>query len=259
MRFIFSRSAPLSKLSLHYSMSIVALAIVFGSLLYVVPAQRGLALNSNNYRIDEDSVGGGGGINATSPNYQSQDNIGQLGVGDSASATKRTQSGAVTTNDPGLSFILNSSSVALGSLSTSLTRTDTTTFSVLNYTSYGYIVQTLGSPPNNGAYTLAGMPTTTTSSVGTEQFGINLVANTSPITYGANPVQNPSTSFSYGAAASGYNSANNYRYVSGETIATATQSSGKTDYTMSYIANIGINTPAGSYSGKQTLVVTGTY
>jgi len=52
---------------------------------------------------------------------------------------------------------------------------------------------------------------------------------------------------------------NEYRYVSGETIAFAPKDSGKTTYTMSYIINVNSFTPPGQYTTDQTLVVTGTY
>ena len=62
-----------------------------------------------------------------------------------------------------------------------------------------------------------------------------------------------------GAAASNYNTANNFRYNGGETIASAPKTSGQTNYTISYIVNAATTTPGGSYSGNQTLVCTGTY
>jgi len=232
--------------------------------LFIISTQAVLAATSTNFSIQEDFFGSGGVIDSSSPNYQSFDSIGGVSVGDSASPNvptsgSQTQSGYTTTDDPSLNFIVTGSNVALGSLSTSLAKTATGTFSVLNYTSSGYIVQIVGTPPSNGAHTLANMSVAATSSVGTEQFGINLVANTSPATFGANPVQQPSTSFSYGSAATGYSTSNNYKYVDGQTIATATRASGKTDYTISYLANISIATPGGSYSGNQTLVCVGTY
>lgn len=218
-----------------------------------------LAANSSNYQIQEDFVGGGGVIDSSSPNYQSSDVVGDAAVGDSAGTSYQTQSSYKTTPDPTLTFAVNSSSVSLGALSSAMTKTGTATFNVLNYTSSGYIVQAVGSPPSNGVHSLTGMSSPTASAVGTEQFGINLKANTSPATFGADPVQVPSSSFGYGAAAAGYNTANQFKYVSGNTIATATKTSGKTNYTISYIANISVNTPGGSYSGDQTIVCTGTY
>lgn len=217
------------------------------------------ALSSSNYKIEEDFVGGGGSVDSSSSSYQSQDSIGAPAVGDSESASNRTQSGATTTDDPMLELSVNTASVSLGSLSTSLTRTGSATFSVRNYTSYGYVIQIIGTPPTSNGHSLTNLVSATASSSGTEQFGLNLVANTSPTSFGADPVQVPSSSFSFGQAQSGYATTNNYKYNSGDVIASAPKSSGQTDYTVSYIANISNQTPAGSYSGHQTIVCTGTY
>lgn len=217
------------------------------------------AISSSNYQVQEDFVGGGGSASSSSTSYKSQDSIGAAAVGDGASATKRSQSGTTTTNDPTLTFAVNTSSVSLGSLSSSIAKTGTATFNVLNYTSYGYIVQVLGSPPSNGSHALTNMSSAAASSAGTEQFGINLKANTAPASFGADPQQAPDSTFSFGVAASGYNTTNTYKYVSGDTIASAPKSSGKTTYTLSYVANISNSTQNGSYSGQQTLVCTGTY
>jgi hypothetical protein len=217
------------------------------------------AINSTNYQINEDFIGGGGNTRSTSPNYISQDTIGGGAAGGAAGTAFRSISGVQTTNDPTLTVQINSASVNLGSLSTSLTRTGTASFDVLNYTSYGYLVKLLGNPPDNGNHTLTNMSSQAASATNTEQFGINLKANTAPTTFGAEALQVPDNTFSFGVAATGYNTANQYKYVSGDTIASAPKSSGKTTYTISFIANISNNTPGGSYSGRQTLVVIGTY
>lgn len=219
------------------------------------------SISSTNYEILEDYFSSGGNVESSSSSYMTRDSIGNIGVGSkNASGTDyRNQSGPITTNFPSLSFSVNTPSVNLGALSTSATATGTATFSVLNYTSYGYIVVINGNTPTSGANSLDGLSSQAASSTGTEQFGINLVANTSPATFGADPSQVPSNSFSFGSAASGYDTTNLYKYVSGNTIAQATQSSGQTDYTISYIANISSSTPAGQYTTTQNLVVVGTY
>lgn len=236
---------------------IVLLASLFVTGLLLAPAHVA-ASSSTNYQIQEDDVGGGGRTESNSASYSAQDSIGDAAVGNANSSGYGQQAGSITTNDPTLTVIVNDSSVNLGALSASSTKTGTATFSVLNYTSYGYIVQIIGQPPNNGAYTLTGMSSPAASQAGDEQFGINLKDNSSP-DIGAEPQQVPDSSFSSGAAATGYNTVNIFKYISGNTIAQAAQSSGRTDYTISYIANMSINTPGGSYSGNQTLVVTGTY
>jgi hypothetical protein len=106
---------------------------------------------------------------------------------------------------------------------------------------------------------MQGMATTAASSAGTEQFGINLRANTSPATFGAEPVQVPDGTFSFGTVASGYSTVNQYRYVKGETIASSGRSSGETDYTISYIMNISSVTPGGTYTMDHNLVATATF
>lgn len=232
--------------------------LVVGGVI-ITSASSVLALSSPNYSIDEDFVGGGGTADSSSPSFSARDSIGGTAVGDGESANHGAQSGATTDGDPMLEFSVNSSSVALGALLTSLTRTATSTFSVRNYTSHGYVVQVVGAPPTNGSHPLTNMATAGSSVQGTEQFGINLVANTSPSAFGANPVQLPDSSISFGVAASGYNTANNYRYNSGDVIASASESSGRTDYTVSYIANRSNTTPGGSYAGQQTFICTGTY
>lgn len=237
-------------------LSVFLMAVISIECILPLPVH---AVQSTNYQIQEDFIGGSGNARSTSPNYTAQDTIGAPAAGPAAGTNYKTQSGSPTTPDPTLTMSVDTASVNLGSLSTSLTRTGTANFSVLNYTSYGYIVQVLGNPPDNGGHTLTNMSSPAASTVGTEQFGINLKANTSPTTFGAEPQQVPDNSFSFGTAASGYNTANSYKYVSGNTIASAPKSSGKTTYTVSYIVNTSNNTPGGSYSGKQTLIVIGTY
>ena len=218
--------------------------------------------SSSNYRIDESFIGPGGNLDSGSTNFSlesGQQSLGNAGVAQGTSTNYRVQSGYTTTADPRLTCIITSSSINFGGFSTSTAKTGTATFSVLNYTAYGYNVSIIGNTPSNGSHNLTGINPTDISRPSTEQFGINLVANTSPATYGADPVQVPDNTFSFGVAATNYNATNNYRYVAGETIASAPQSSGQTDFTISYLINVATTTPGGSYSGNQTIVCTGTY
>lgn len=234
----------------------IAVVIAMPALVHAQTSQ------SPDYQVQESFIGPGGDVESNSTNYQSGGSIGDIGIGESApnpAGDYRTISGYNTTSDPALTFAVNTSSLNFGALSTSATTTATATFSVYNYTSSGYVVQTVGTPPANSGHTLTAMSSTAASSTGIEQYGINLVANTAPTTFGANPSQVPSSVFSSGAAASGYNTANQYRYVNGESIATASQSSGQTNFTISYIVNVATSTPGGSYNGSQELVCVGTY
>lgn len=213
-------------------------------------------LKSNNYQFAEPAVGFDGLVQSSSTNYQSLESVGGSAVGNYSSNGYQVQAGATTTADPTLSFAVNGTSANFGSFSPSSAATATSSFTVLDYTSYGYAVQIFGTAPTNGAYTIASMPTATASTAGTEQFGINLVANTSPTTFGANPVYGL---FGVGSAATNYNIANLFRYVNGDIIATAPKSSGVTTYTISYIVNTSSITPSGLYTSNQSIICTGTY
>jgi hypothetical protein len=211
---------------------------------------------SSNYRFDESTIGSGGLIQSNSANFQGSNASGDLAVGNSASENFQIEAGSHTTNDPTLAFAINRADASFGSFSASNPTTATASFSVANYTSYGYVVQIFGTPPTNGNHIITPMATTNTSQTGIEQFGVNLVANTLPISVGANPNNGQ---FGFGSASSNYATSNSYRYVSGETIASAPKSSGLTTYTLSYLVNVGSLTPGGQYKSNQTLVVTGTF
>lgn len=215
---------------------------------------------STNFKFNESAIGSGGLIQSNSANYQGRDSIGDIGVGPAASSNFQIAAGSTTTNDPALSVAVNGT-INFNAFSAATATTATTTFTVLNYTTYGYIVQILGNAPSNGSTTIEAMdpsgPSFPGASVaGTSQFGINLVANTLPVSIGANP---DNGQFGFGTVAGNYGTSNSYRYVSGETIAQATRNSGTTTYTITYLVNVPALTPGGIYTSDQTLVVTGTY
>lgn len=218
--------------------------------------------NSTHYSVDEVYFGTGGELNACSTNYCSKQSAGETGVGATSSTNYKSQAGFNTDRTPYLSFTVTGGSTNLGVLSTGSAATTTATFSVKSYLAGGYVVQTASDPPVNSLPTqpmLHALTSPTASSPGTEQFGINLVANTSPTTFGANAIQVPDSTFAFGAAATGYNTPNLYKYVKGDTVAQSTRSSGETDYTISYLFNISNVTAAGQYVFNHVLVATSTF
>jgi hypothetical protein len=238
----------------------VKCAIVGFFILLLMPAVALAAQSSSaHYQVNEVFVGSGGALNDCSASYCAKESIGETAVGNPSSAHYQAHAGFNTDRTPYLQFIVNATNTNIGVLSTGSATTTTGTFSVKNYLSSGYSVVTVSNPPQNNTYTMHNLTTPTASSPGTEQFGMNLVANTSPITFGANPGQNPSSAFSFGVAAAGYNTANLYKYVPGDTIASSSTSSGETDYTISYLYNIGVLTPGGTYSFNDVLVATATF
>jgi hypothetical protein len=232
-------------------------------LAYLLSPPIAEALSSPNYRFEETSLGGSGFLNAQSNNYQATGTSGILGLGDSAGSGYQLNNGHVTTPDPTLTFAVNDFNISFPDFSATVASTTTSTFQVLNYTSYGYVVQIYGTPPTNGSHVITAMGTSSPepSQVGNEQFGINLVANTSPVSVGANPDNNDSEGhqFGYGQTSTNYDTPNNYRFVSGETIAEAPKSSGQTVYTISYLVNVNPLTPGGKYTSNQTIICIGTY
>lgn len=215
--------------------------------------------SSTNYQVNEVFFGAGGALNDCSANYCAKESAGETGVGSTSSPNYQAHAGFNTDRTPFLQFIVDGTNIDVGVLSTSTTATATATFSVKNYLSEGYQVVTVSQPPKYNTYTMQNLTSPTSPVAGTEQFGINLVHNTSPASFGASPVQVPSSAFSFGQPASGYDTLNKFKYVPGDTIAYSNSSSGETDYTISYIYNISNVTPGGTYDFNDVLVATATF
>jgi len=214
---------------------------------------------SSNYLIDEAFIGPGGTIDSNSTNYNVQGSLGDTGVGERSSPGYNLLAGYTTDAAPTLIFRVNTAVIDLGILDAATTSTDSATFSAGSYNAEGYVIQTVSAPPTYETESLDPITTAAASQTGIEQFGINLVANTSPATFGADPVQIPDSSFGFGSVASGYDTANLYQYNQGDVIAQSNESSGITDYTISYIVNISNTTPSGEYRMEHFMVATSTF
>jgi hypothetical protein len=227
---------------------------------------------SSSYQVTESFFGSGGQYACSTGSFCANQSAGELTVGKACdpSDSKCIQAGFNTNRTPYLEFIINTPSVDVGVLDTNETHVGTGTFQVKTYLSQGYQVTTEANAPSIPGHTFA-TPSASGPTPGTERFGINLVANSCPAsapssgagscsgTLGANPTQDPDSTFSFGTVAAGYNTANVYKYNNGDTIATSTKSSGVTDYTISYIFNISNVTPAGAYRMTHVLVATSTF
>jgi hypothetical protein len=236
---------------------IIAIGLTFLSFSPVVFAQ----YTSPNYKAEETFFGSGGELDASSPNYKAQSSVGALGIDYPSSSSYKAFSGFLTPNEPFLTMAINTSTVNLGTLDSTAAKTGNATFTVRAYTNSGYTVVTVSQPPQtNGGLTPTPMTSQGASAVGTEQFGINLRANTAPATFGADPSKQPDATFADGKAATGYDTVNQYKYNAGAVIAqTNSNGWGQTTYTISYIANITGITRAGQYSMVHDLVAVPTY
>jgi hypothetical protein len=229
-----------------------------------------LQSSSAHYGVDETFFGSGGELNACSASYCSKQSAGETAVGAAGSASYQIQAGNNTFRDNSLEMIVGTTNINLGQLTTTVTKTASAQFSVKSYLSSGYVVYTHSPGPKYSSHILQ-LLTGAGSTTGSEQFGINLVANACPANtnpsgaggcsggLGADPQEVPDSTFSFGHAATGYDAPDVYKYNDGDEIAYANSSSGETDYTISYLFNISNVTPAGTYVMNHDLVATATF
>jgi hypothetical protein len=142
------------------------------------------------------------------------------------------------------------STVNLGTGSTTATSSGTSILAASTNGTTGYSITVSGSTLTSGSNTITALSSGAASSVGTKQFGLNLVANTTPAVGSA---VNGSGS---GTAATNYATANTFRFGTGETVASVGAATNANTYTVSYIANIDGLTPPGSYTTTLTYVAT---
>lgn len=223
--------------------------------------------SGSTYKIEEAQVGATGSDNElTSTQYQARATAGDTAVGIVNGTTYQAIGGFTTSDTPELEVIASLLNLDLGNASTSTALTGTSVFGVRSYLAQGYVVIIRGAAPTQESnYTMSALASQTISTVGTEQFGINLALNTTgcatpaPANYGAAPAQVPDSSFSFGIANINYDDCGQYRYVDGDTIAQSSSSSGVTNYTISYLVNINTITRAGTYNFPHSVNVVSTF
>lgn len=147
---------------------------------------------------------------------------------------------------------------------------------------HGYAITAEGNSLTNGSYHIPGIgttPATDTSTVGTNAFGLNLVADTHanaslPALSIASANINPASDGSnyYGAASANFNTVETYAFAQSDTTltlndvaasdyghaGTADPTNGQV-YTVTYMANVAANLPAGTYTTTLTYICTPTF
>jgi hypothetical protein len=130
----------------------------------------------------------------------------------------------------------------------------------------GYVITVSGVTLTSGSNTIPALTSAAAAAIGNGQFGMNLVANTTASSTPAvgtavAPAAN-GTSFK-GQGLAGYNTADTFKYNSGDTVAnSANGGAGPTNaqiYTVSYIVNVTGSQAAGTYTTTLTYVCTGTF
>ncbi len=237
-----------------------ALALCVLVTLSYTPPVNAAEATSPNWGVSEVSFGSGGELQACSTNFCSRQSAGELTVGNTSSANYQAQAGFNTVRSPFLEVTTASTMINLGDLDPGSVASGSSLFSVKTYLAYGYsvVIDGEGLKHKGTGQALTNMNSTDISRPGVEQFGINLRQNTSPMV-GGEITHSPDSSFGFGAAAAGYDTANNFRFNSGETIAQSPKSSGTTNYTLSAIANINTTSKSGVYNGRLTIIVVPTF
>lgn len=225
----------------------LTVSILFGS----ASTTFAITSSSPNYQVTETQFGTT--QKSCSGQYCSQASIGEATNG-KAMATSTANFEDITNNEPFLDMIIDPGISNLGTLSTESTATKTTSVKIRSYLSGGYTLQITGEPPKFDGHILYTSTTPVQSNLGTEQFGINVVKNTTP-NVGENPLQVPAGQQAFGVVENNYNTVNMFMYQSEAVVARGITDTGRTDYTISMIVNISSSTPAGKYTGDFAAVV----
>lgn len=141
----------------------------------------------------------------------------------------------------------------LGALTPSTTGTATSQLGAATNAGSGYAITVAGATLTSGSNTIDALTSGGTSTQGTEQFGMNLVANTTPA------VGQAADGSGTAAAAAGYATANSFKFTTGDTVASKASADDFRRFTVSYMANVGNATEAGSYTATLTYVCTATF
>lgn len=249
----FKKMSKLTKIKFSLISCLLIAAVLFSPSLFA-------RTESTNYVIYADVFSAGGSEGVTSSNYGIQDTIGEAVI---LSATSTSSNYGIKAGfrelyaDNFVTFTSGSSAVNLGTLSASAASTDSHTLVISTNATNGFSITMTASPTTltSGSDTITAIgATAAASAVGSEQFGINLAANTTPAV-GANP----SGTSPIGSAASQYNTANSFAFNSGATIASASSSINQTTFTVSYLANISSATENGTYTTTITYSATGNF
>lgn len=219
--------------------------------------------SSSSYSVPESGFTSGSEIDANSASYNARTSVGDLGIGQSESGSYIGFGGFITPDEEYVELTIPVTTIDMGVLNPGVPGTGTATITARAYLNDRYVIISPRNPPSlPSGEQIDPITTAAPFNSATEQFGINLVANTSPVVQGATPSRQPldNGTFAFGEAAPGYDTADNYQYNPGDIIArSVTRGYGETDYTISYMLNVTPITPAGLYRMEQDLVITATF
>jgi len=143
--------------------------------------------------------------------------------------------------------------IDFGDFSPVATRSGTSVMQAQTNAANGYTITVNGTTLSSGVNTIPGLAAQTPSTIGTSQFGLNLRANGTP------PVGADPTGAGTGTYTGAYGTADQYRFVSGDGVATAGVPTNANTFTSSYIVNIGGAQAAGVYTSTMTYICTASF
>lgn len=213
--------------------------------------------NSPNFEASETEFGAGAALETCSGQYCAKATIGSIG-GEASSQNFTAAFSAIEEGDeePLLELMVEPGESNLGQLSIDRTATRTMLLHVRSHFAGGYTVQVVGTPPQFEGYVLATSLEPIASKKGSEQFGLNITANTDP-RVGSEPeyISGDETSLQ-NILLPKYGTPNLFSYINGDIVAKTNSESSQIRYTVSMIVNVSGDTPAGHYSGDYSALVT---
>lgn len=142
------------------------------------------------------------------------------------------------------------------------TATATSQMSASTNATGGYVITVNGATLTSGGNTIAPMTVQGNSTRGVSQFGMNMKLNTtavSTVAVGAE-VSLPSNGTDLrGEAASGYQTVDNFKFVTGNPVAQSATATNAQIFTASYIVNVPGSQTAGTYTTTLTYICTPTF
>lgn len=148
---------------------------------------------------------------------------------------------------------VSGSTVSLGTGSTTTTASGTSVMAASTNGASGYTITVNGATLTSGGNTITALASGGASTTGTEQFGLNLVSNTTPSVGAARSGAGTAT------ALSNYGTANTFRFATGESVASVAGPTNANTFTVSYIANIEGLTEAGVYTSNLNYIATANF
>lgn len=142
----------------------------------------------------------------------------------------------------------------MGDLSPTSTLTAQSQMAVGTNASQGFVITVDGSSPATGTSVIPASTTPTISTQGTNQFGINLVANNDP-TIG----NDPEGIWANAIPTVDYGQANKYMFKPGDVIASSPNVSLMRKFTVSYVLNSSKDLRAGVYTTTITYIASGRF